>query len=238
MSIGIPTIIAVTLRAAGLYFGGRLPSRTGSGFTGSCVDTGVGVGVGFAWDGGGAATGDRYGRGFGGVEGFIGLEGRGIIVVRGGEGFESIAGGVLVDFEIEDVAVVGCEIFSARTAAAGIVAAPPPAALNVPFAVTSCIILLLDGDAGVVLAGFSALFASTFLLVAFVLFIALFATFFTASSSPFVAFAALVEAFLVPAFFTSSTTSSTTFFGRPRPRLGTTSAAEDIRSVLVRSIGV
>ena len=40
--IGIPTIIAVTLLAAGLYFGGSLPSNIGSGFVGFDEDEGSG----------------------------------------------------------------------------------------------------------------------------------------------------------------------------------------------------
>lgn len=85
-------------------------------------------------------------------------------------------------------------------------------ALSVPFAATSCSILLLDGATGVVFAALSSVF-----FVAFALdFMLVFAPFFPTSSSAFAAFAAFVDAFLVPVFFTSSPTSSTTFFGRPR----------------------
>jgi hypothetical protein len=87
--------------------------------------------------------------------------------------------------------------------------------------------LLLDGAAGVVLLGFNSAFTVVFLGKAF----AGFAAFFATSSSLFADFTvlgalvALVEAFLVLVFFTSSTVSSITFFGRPRPRLGTGSVA-------------
>lgn len=96
--------------------------------------------------------------------------------------------------------------------------------LKAPFAETSCNILLLDGAAGVVLFGFGSAFTVVFFVEALVVF----AAFFTTSSSPFTAFAALVafvEAFLVFAFLTSSTVSSITFLGRPRPRFGIGSVA-------------
>lgn len=94
------------------------------------------------------------------------------------------------------------------------------AVLSVPFALTSCIILLVDGDAGV---GFAvAVGAGPGAPSAF--FVLVVAAFVVLGAAPFTVFfsdvAALVLAFLVlfPLFFASTTlsASSTTFFGRPR----------------------
>ena len=161
--------------------------------------------------------------GDGGGGGFVGLEtdadvdgsadGMAAALDAGGEGLE---GADVVGFEAEEVVD-----------------------FNVPFAATSCSILLLEGFTGVGFAVFVPVFFavatgfSVAVAFAFVAFAGDFTAFFFVSSSPLTAFAAFVDAFLVPpaAFDTSSLifTSSTTFLGRPRPRLGITSAVDIIR---------
>lgn len=59
--IGIPTIMAVTLRAAGLYLAGRGPSMLGCGLGGASafgrgeLDDGADIGLGWGAEGGGGA---------------------------------------------------------------------------------------------------------------------------------------------------------------------------------------
>lgn len=241
----------VILRAAGLYFlGSSSPIRTGSGLRGGAVYAAGGASAGLAalvdvgndvcwW------MGARYGRG----RGSIGFFGKGIVVPRdccccggfggdgdgGGGGFAAVTLGTTgseADGGCEDgVGFEGCEV----------VVAGALLSFSVPFAATSCNILLEEGAAGVVCAGLSSVFlVAVFgvLAVFDALFGAVdFATFFTTSSAAsftafavFVAFAAVFGAFedavFATVFATSSVVSSTTFLGRPRPRFGTDSSVD------------
>ena len=113
-------------------------------------------------------------------------------------------------------------------------AAIPPTPFSVPFAATSCNILLVAGATGAAFVVFVVVFVSAFFGTGFAadVFAAAFVavTLGTFSAVTFGAFTAFVLAALVPVFLTSSTASSTTFFGRPRFLTGSVVAVVDIIS--------
>jgi hypothetical protein len=146
-----------------------------------------------------------------------GFEGSGMVVARAGAraGFEEGVGvgGGGAGFEVTgcDIVVAFCDVVDVA-----------PASFKVPFAATCCSILLVAGDTGVAFAGLEGVFtvASAFFVAGFAAFAVAFRPFFTASPGVLGVFAAFVEACLVPVFLISSTTSSATFFGRPRFLMG------------------
>lgn len=165
-----------------------------------------------------------------------------MVVARGGGSFDGTAivgfdAAVVVEGGFDAAVVVGSGVgvegCAGGLAFAGATVAVELPTFSVPFAATSCNILLLDGATGVVFVGLS----SAFFVVLFALLdVAAFGLFLT-TSSPFTlfgafgdAFVAFVEAFLVPVFATSSTVSSMTFLGRPRPRFAIGSVVDIMRN--------
>lgn len=217
--------------AAGIAFAGSLGFISAVGFAAIVgFDSGVGfaTGVGLI-----VGAGFSVGIGVGAGGGLAGAAVGGAVLEADAVELDEVGAPDGCDDTREDSGILGV-VFVAATGAS-------PIFFSVPVAATSSNILLVAGVTGagsvaltsaffVVVAGFAAL---VILVVVFVGFAA-FATFsfFAATFFSPSAFAAFVDvdAFLVPVFLISSTpptvpsiSSAATFFGRPRPRLGTAS---------------